>query len=105
MSIRFKDISKSPTDKVFDTGMCEPNLNLLAHAQCIELNIGSQCGGHGVCGKDRVQIPLSDLAQFSPPSPEEKEHLSSAELAKGVRLACQCYPEKTDLDLDILFFY
>jgi ferredoxin len=72
---------------------CEPQLNLLAHAQAIELDIGSRCGGHGVCGGDRVRVtPLTDGA-LSPVSEAERTHLSEADLASGIRLACQCFPQ------------
>ncbi len=92
MGIRFK---------IHDTGLCEPQLNLLAHAQSIELDIGSVCGGHGECGRDRIQISPEDRAYFSPPSPSEREHLSAEELASGIRLACQCFPEREDLQITV----
>ena len=71
----------------------EPMLNLLAHAQSIELGIGSQCGGHGICGKDRIQVRPEDLKFLSPPTEIEIGHLSEAELKSGLRLACQCFPD------------
>jgi 2Fe-2S ferredoxin len=90
MSIRFKS---------HDTGFCDKNLNLLAHAQSIELDIGSECGGHGICGRDRVRIePGADL---SPVTEAEREHLTPEELAQGWRLACQCFPEQSGLELTI----
>lgn len=70
----------------------EPMLNLLAHAQSIELDLGSECGGHGICGKDRVQVRPEDEAFLSNPTEVEKEHLSEKELISGIRLACQCFP-------------
>lgn len=86
--------------QLFDSTLCEPQLNLLAHAQCIELEIGSRCGGHGVCGGDRVHISQQREA-FSPVTDEERKHLSEAELAEGWRLACQCFPNRNDLKLEI----
>jgi ferredoxin len=83
------------------TGLCEPNLNLLAHAQCIELDIGSRCGGHGVCGGDKIQIPLGDLSFFSPPTEHEKKHLSKEQLQQGIRLACQCFPNSSDISTEL----
>lgn len=77
---------------------CDENLNLLAHAQSIELDVGSRCGGHGVCGGDRIQIPVEVRASLSTITGAEREHLSEAELAAGWRLACQCYPEVADLE-------
>ena len=90
-SVRFTDSSKTE----HDSGMCERNLNLLAHAQAIELDIGSRCGGHGICGGDRVLIQ-NDAASLSSITAIEKEHLTPEELAQGWRLACQCFPEKSD---------
>lgn len=96
MTLRFEKKELS-----FDTTLCEPNLNLLAHAQAIELSIGSQCGGHGVCGGDRVQIPAEDRAYFSEITAEEKTHLSPEELAHGWRLACQCFPDQRNLSTSL----
>jgi ferredoxin len=77
---------------------CFRSLNLLAHAQIEELDIGSQCGGHGRCGGDRVLVTKgSDL--LSPLTEYEIRHLSSDELQAGVRLACQAWPEADDLDI------
>ena len=84
-----------------DSGLCERNLNLLAHAQTIELDIGSRCGGHGVCGGDRVKI-LDDAAALSPLTEPERQHLSPDEIAQGWRLACQCFPDKSDQSLQLL---
>jgi len=92
MTIRFGDQ---------DSGLCETQLNLLAHAQCIELDIGSRCGGHGVCGGDRVRIPAEHQGAFSPVTEKERQHLSARELQDGWRLACQCWPDRADLDLSI----
>ncbi|MBC7692356.1 MAG: 2Fe-2S iron-sulfur cluster binding domain-containing protein [Methylotenera sp.] len=89
MSIRFKGHG----GQVFDTGFCETNLNLLAHAQALELDLGSECGGHGICGKDRVQLDLTRCGNFSPLTEDEKRHLSEGEILQGWRLACQCFPE------------
>jgi ferredoxin len=80
---------------------CYRSLNLLAHAQMIELNIGSECGGHGVCGKDRIQILPIDQIKISPPTDHETEHLSVQEIADGYRLACQCFPSEDDLSFSV----
>lgn len=80
----------------------DTNLNLLAHAQAIELHIGSRCGGHGVCGGDRVRVlDLLDRKKLSPLTEKEREHLSESEISDGFRLACQCYPDD-DSGLDRL---
>jgi ferredoxin len=38
---------------------------------------------------------------LSPPTAEERAHLSETELTQGFRLACQCYPERNDLHLEL----
>jgi ferredoxin len=97
-SVRFTDRQ----GVVHDTGLCERNLNLLAHAQAIELPIGSRCGGHGICGGDRVRLAPEAATGFSPVTDAEREHLSPEELDAGWRLACQCFPNKTDLNIQVL---
>lgn len=94
MSIRFF----KPDGQTHDSGLCERNLNFLAHAQAIELDLGSECGGHGICGKDRVRLPPGH-APVSPITDEERDHLSAEELTQGWRLACQCFPEKNGCDI------
>ena len=79
---------------------CFRILNILAHAQMEELDIGSLCGGHGVCGGDRIQIPTGTQG-ISPITENERKHLSQEELQTGWRLGCQCWPEKDDLDISI----
>lgn len=96
MSIRFKSLKN---ETVQDTEICERNLNLLAHAQCIELEIGSRCGGYGECGGDRIKIDPSSQSHFSPITDPEREHLSAEEIAAGWRLACQCFPQSNDLSV------
>jgi ferredoxin len=92
-----------------DTGFCDRNLNLLAHAQAIELEIGSRCGGHGVCGGDRVRIVTTNgsatetTPMLSPLTAAERQHLSPDEIARGFRLACQCFPDKNDQRITLEF--
>jgi ferredoxin len=87
-------------DKRYDTEECSRDLNLLAHAQMIELSIGSECGGHGRCGADRVILSKESLSKVNPPTAIEKHHLSDAELKQGMRLACQCFPNENGLLID-----
>lgn len=78
---------------------CYRSLNLLAHAQMEELNIGSQCGGHGICGKDRIKVksnePLSPITQI------ELKHLSKEEIEAGYRLGCQAFPSSDHQEIQI----
>ncbi|MBC7333621.1 MAG: DUF4445 domain-containing protein [Actinobacteria bacterium] len=50
------------------------------------IGIKSVCGGKGICGKCRIII--LDDGEF-PPSEQEKKILTSDEIKRGVRLACQ----------------
>jgi uncharacterized 2Fe-2S/4Fe-4S cluster protein (DUF4445 family) len=53
------------------------------------LNVRSECGGKGICGKCRVII--RGTSKISNITDTEKEHLSTSELKSGYRLACCCY--------------
>jgi uncharacterized 2Fe-2S/4Fe-4S cluster protein (DUF4445 family) len=52
------------------------------------LNMRSECGGRGVCGK--CKIIVQDALSFSPLTNAERERLSISELKSGYRLACAC---------------
>ena len=80
-----------------------PSLNLLAHAQMAEISVGSQCGGHGACGRDRLVIsPNLQLRFFNQPTHLEEKHLSCTQILEGFRLACQCFPNVKQPDCEIL---
>lgn len=49
------------------------------------VNLSFPCGGNGNCGKCRIKIKKGTL----PVTAADKRHLSEAELADGIRLACQ----------------
>jgi ferredoxin len=90
--------------KTYEVDFCEPNLNLLAHAQAIELEVGSRCGGHGKCGGDRLRV-LGDSARFlSPVTEDERRWLSEDEIARGFRLGCQCFPQTADAEIQVAIF-
>ncbi|MFX1509487.1 MAG: ASKHA domain-containing protein [Promethearchaeota archaeon] len=62
---------------------------ILKIAQRVGLELRSDCGGQGSCGKCRVLIePLSTL---NAPTPEEMALLSPRYLQAGFRLACQVH--------------
>ena len=90
----------SRSEEENDSGLCLRGLNLLGHAQMIELSIGSQCGGHGKCGKDRVILDPENLAKVNPPTELERLHLGEL-LNQGFRLACQCFPNEDELKLRV----
>ncbi len=55
-------------------------------ARSVSVGVVSACGGHGTCGRCRVQF----VAGRAPaPTPAEHEQLSQSELELGIRLACQ----------------
>lgn len=80
---------------------CYKNLNLLAHAQLEETETGSQCGGHGLCGKDRIQV-TEGIDLLSPLTPAERKHLTEAEIMNHYRLACQCWPKADGLEISVV---
>jgi ferredoxin len=87
--------------EIFDVGDCLQGLNLLGHAQMIELFIGSKCGGHGECGGDRIRIKHDDQRKVNAPTEIEKKFLSRHEIERGMRIACQCFPNEDGLAMDV----
>ncbi|MBE9501350.1 MAG: 2Fe-2S iron-sulfur cluster binding domain-containing protein, partial [Chloroflexi bacterium] len=53
--------------------------------QKTDVELESECGGLGKCGKCRVKV----LSSIGPPSTEEEEFLDEEELKRGIRLACR----------------
>ena len=83
---------------------CEPNLNLLAHAQTIEIEVGSRCGGHGKCGGDRIRVREDSVGLLSPVTGEEERLISDIDRAQGFRLACQAFPESPNAEIHVELF-
>ena len=50
-----------------------------------DIDITSDCGGMGTCGKCKVKI----ISAVDPPSAEEEDLLDQDELEQGIRLACR----------------
>lgn len=70
-------------------GTCAPEHSLIEVARELGVDLVSICGGHGYCGRCRVQLvsgTASDVTAL------EHEHLGDAELADGYRLACMARP-------------
>lgn len=63
-----------------------------------DARVRSGCRGMGACGLCRVRIETGKAGR---PTPNEQMHLGSAQLAKGIRLACQVTAEQ-DLQIEIL---
>lgn len=80
---------------------CYRGLNLLAHAQLEEIDIGSRCGGYGECGGDRLRVTRG-REELSPVTQIEREHLSEAELRDGFRLGCQAFPNRDDVEIYVI---
>jgi len=63
-----------------------------------DYRVRSACLGHGACGLCRIRQLAGDEC---PRQPAELLHLSKAQLADGIRLACQIYPT-TDLAVELI---
>jgi uncharacterized 2Fe-2S/4Fe-4S cluster protein (DUF4445 family) len=70
-------------------GACAPDTSLLRLAQDLGVDLISICGGHGHCGRCKVQIVDGTVTE---PSAADRESLTAHELADGLRLACQTFP-------------
>ncbi len=62
---------------------------LLAAAQSVGVELQAMCGGAGTCGGCRVRLTHGALSETTE---EERQQLSTEELAGGDRLACQAVP-------------
>jgi uncharacterized 2Fe-2S/4Fe-4S cluster protein (DUF4445 family) len=78
-------------------GQAHRGQTLLEAAQSAGVGLASVCGGIGTCEECRVRVVSGKL---TPPTLVEEAVLSKADLAAGVRLACQVEP-LSDLKLDI----
>lgn len=96
MSVRFfRD------GKLVSSVDCFQSLNLLAHAQIEEVETGSECGGHGKCGKDRMVIAPSDRRKLNAPTFAETKHFTAHEISEGWRLGCQAFPNGDGLEIEV----
>ncbi|MGD8909807.1 MAG: ASKHA domain-containing protein, partial [Chromatiales bacterium] len=87
-------IAKQQRDKVhFAPG---PTLRDILNTS--ELRTRSACRGNGACGLCRVRLVSGSL---STPSQMEEIHIEAADLAAGVRLACQLRPD-CDMTVELL---
>ena len=58
---------------------------LLEAASAAKIETAADCGGRGTCGKCRVRVS----GRISAPSETERKHLTTSELEKNIRLACE----------------
>ncbi len=75
----------------------QPGQTILAAAQAAGVGLASVCGGAGTCEECRVRLASGTL---TPITLVEEAVLSKADLAAGIRLACQAEP-LSDVKLDI----
>ena len=68
---------------------CTVNQSILEAAQRAGIDIVAVCGGAGSCGKCRIRLIEGKL---NAPTAVEQRIFKSADLEKGLRLACQAYP-------------
>jgi Na+-transporting NADH:ubiquinone oxidoreductase subunit F len=73
-------------------------LNILGHAQIEECEIGSRCGGHGVCGGDKVRI-MKGHESLSEVTEKEMKHLNTKEIKNHYRLGCQAFLNDPDAEV------
>ena len=75
-----------------------PGQSLRHILDATDVRVRSGCRGMGACGLCRVRIEAGEVGE---PTPNERVHLDGAQLAQGIRLACQVMPEQ-DLQIVIL---
>ena len=78
-------------------GTAGPGQTLLDAAQAAGVGLASVCGGAGTCEECRLRLVNGRL---TPPTLVERAVLSEADLAAGIRMACQAEP-LGDVKLDI----
>ncbi len=63
----------------------KPGLTIYEALQNTDLDIDTECGGLGTCGKCKVRI----ITALGPPDKQEEKLLTAEELENGIRLACR----------------
>lgn len=67
---------------------CKPEESLLEALVSSEIYVSAPCGGHGTCGKCKIQLCDGSL----PITSSDRQFFSNEELEKGYRLSCKAYP-------------
>lgn len=77
-----------------------PRINLLAHAEMIELELPQTCGGQAECGTCRVRVVEGEC---TPARGDEVELTTrhAKRFAAGERLSCRARP-RSDLVVEVL---
>lgn len=76
-------------------------LSMLEMSRAAHVPHASLCGGRGRCGTCRVRV-VDGARHLPAPSTLELETLARIDAGEGVRLACQCIPERGPLTLERL---
>jgi uncharacterized 2Fe-2S/4Fe-4S cluster protein (DUF4445 family) len=76
----------------------EPGPSVRDILDATDFRVRSGCRGIGACGLCRVHVAGGEAGE---PTQNERLHLTSAQLAQGVRLACQISPH-LDMQVEIL---
>ena len=71
-------------------GRCPEGNSLLECARLLKVDLVSICGGVGACRRCRVQVVSGTV---SPPTDEDRDTFTEAELKQGCRLACETFPQ------------
>jgi uncharacterized 2Fe-2S/4Fe-4S cluster protein (DUF4445 family) len=87
-------ITLQPSGRRIDV---EPGIDLLTAAQRAGVDLIASCSGVGICGTCRVRLINGEV---TPPTRNETDHLTPADIAGGYRLACQAQP-RGDLCLEV----
>lgn len=69
----------------------KPGVTVYEALQETPLDLDSECGGVGTCGKCKVRV----ITPIGPPDQQEKKMLTAEELESGIRLACRTHIGKT----------
>jgi uncharacterized 2Fe-2S/4Fe-4S cluster protein (DUF4445 family) len=69
----------------------KPGVTVYEALQETNLDLDSECGGVGTCGKCKVRV----ITPIGPPDQQEKKQLTPAELESGIRLACRTHIRKS----------
>lgn len=66
----------------------DPDESLLEILEAAAIPVATACGGVAMCGTCRVVV-VAGSGRLTPIKPREHDHLTDADRALGVRLACQ----------------
>jgi uncharacterized 2Fe-2S/4Fe-4S cluster protein (DUF4445 family) len=83
-------LNKVEFEPVGRRGRCPEGNSLLECARLLKVDLVSICGGVGACRRCRVQVVSGTV---SPPTVEDRDTFTEAELKQGYRLACETFPQ------------